>query len=38
MIVPDEEAALRTAEFQSRYAIGILEGLEAYVQDFGRSR
>ena len=38
VIVPDQEAALRTTEFQSRYAIGILEGLEAYFRDLGQSR
>jgi N-acetylmuramoyl-L-alanine amidase len=38
VIVPDQEAALRTAEFQSRYAIGILEGLEAYFRELGHSR
>lgn len=32
LILPDQEAALRTVEFQSRYAIGILEGLEAYFR------
>ena len=33
VIVPDQEAALRTPEFQSRYAIGILEGLEEYFRE-----
>ena len=32
IIVPNQEAALRTAEFQSRYAIGVLEGLENYFR------
>ena len=32
VILPDQEAALRTPEFQSRYAIGILEGLEGYFR------
>lgn len=32
MILPDQEAALRTSEFQSRYALGILEGLEQYFR------
>lgn len=32
VILPDQEAALRTPEFQSRYAIGILEGLEDYFR------
>ena len=33
VILPDQEAALRTPEFQSRYAIGILEGLEEYFRE-----
>lgn len=32
VILPDQEAALRTPEFQSRYAIGILEGLEEWFR------
>jgi N-acetylmuramoyl-L-alanine amidase len=32
VILPDQEAALRTPEFQSRYAIGILEGLETWFR------
>ncbi len=36
VIVPDQEAALRTPEFQSRYAIGILEGLENYFRGLAR--
>ncbi|MBM4194433.1 MAG: N-acetylmuramoyl-L-alanine amidase [Gemmatimonadetes bacterium] len=32
VILPDQEAALRTPQFQSRYAIGILEGLEEYFR------
>ncbi|HVZ50267.1 MAG TPA: N-acetylmuramoyl-L-alanine amidase, partial [Gemmatimonadaceae bacterium] len=32
VILPDQEAALRTPEFQSRYAIGILEGLEQWFR------
>lgn len=30
VIVPEQEAALRTPEFQQRYAEGIADGLEAY--------
>lgn len=36
VILPDQEAALRTPEFQSRYAIGILEGLEEYFRSLPR--
>lgn len=36
VILPDQEAALRTPEFQSRYAIGILEGLEEYFRSLAR--
>lgn len=36
IILADAEAALRTAEFQRRYAEGILEGLEAFFRSFAR--
>jgi N-acetylmuramoyl-L-alanine amidase len=36
VILPDQEAALRTEEFQSRYALGILEGLESYFRSLVR--
>ena len=32
VILPDQEAALRTAEFQERYARGVADGLEAYFR------
>lgn len=32
IIMPDQEAALRTAEYQARYAQGIVDGLEAYFR------
>jgi N-acetylmuramoyl-L-alanine amidase len=32
IMMPDQEAALRTPEFQSRYAEGLVEGLEAYFR------
>lgn len=32
IILPDQEAALRTSEFQSRYALGIIEGLEQFFR------
>ena len=35
VILPDQEAALRTSDFQARYAMGILEGLEEYFRDLG---
>ena len=30
IIMPDQEAALRTPEYQEAYARGILKGLETY--------
>ena len=32
IMIPEQEAALRTAEFQDRYALGVVEGLEAYFK------
>jgi N-acetylmuramoyl-L-alanine amidase len=32
IIMPDQEAALRTPEYQQRYAQGIVDGLEAYFR------
>lgn len=32
VIVPEQEAALRTAEFQEAYALAIVEGLEAWFR------
>jgi N-acetylmuramoyl-L-alanine amidase len=32
VIIPEQEAALRTTEFQARYAEGIVEGLEEYFR------
>jgi N-acetylmuramoyl-L-alanine amidase len=32
VIMPDQEAALRTPEFQDRYAQGIVDGLEEYFR------
>ena len=32
IILPDQEAALRTPEFQDRYARGVADGLEAYFR------
>jgi N-acetylmuramoyl-L-alanine amidase len=36
VIVPEQEAALRTTEFQQRYAMGIVEGLEDYFRQVPR--
>jgi N-acetylmuramoyl-L-alanine amidase len=35
IIMPEIEAALRTPEFQSRYATGIVAGLEEYFRELG---
>jgi N-acetylmuramoyl-L-alanine amidase len=32
LMLPDQEAALRTPEFQDRYARGVADGLEAYFR------
>jgi N-acetylmuramoyl-L-alanine amidase len=32
VIIPEQEAALRTPEFQERYALGIADGLEDYFR------
>jgi N-acetylmuramoyl-L-alanine amidase len=32
VIVPEQEAALRTPEFQEAYALAIVEGLEAWFR------
>jgi N-acetylmuramoyl-L-alanine amidase len=31
-MLPDQEAALRTPEFQDRYARGVADGLEQYFR------
>jgi N-acetylmuramoyl-L-alanine amidase len=36
VIIPEQEAAIRTQEFQTRYAQGIVDGLEAYFREIGR--
>ena len=33
IVMPEQEAALRTTEFQRAYATGIVEGLEAYFRE-----
>jgi N-acetylmuramoyl-L-alanine amidase len=35
IIIPEQEAALRTPEFQEAYAHGIVDGLEAYFRGLG---
>jgi len=35
LMLPDQEAALRTPEFQERYARGIADGLERYFRSLG---
>lgn len=32
IIIPEQEAALRTPQFQEAYALGVAEGLEAYFR------
>jgi N-acetylmuramoyl-L-alanine amidase len=32
IIIPEQEAALRTTEFQAAYARGVVEGLESYFR------
>jgi N-acetylmuramoyl-L-alanine amidase len=36
VIIPEQEAALRTPSYQDRYAKAIVEGLEAYFRGVGR--
>jgi N-acetylmuramoyl-L-alanine amidase len=33
IVMPEQEAALRTAEFQRAYAMGVVEGLERYFRE-----
>jgi len=35
LMMPEQEAALRTAEFQDAYARGVAEGVEQYFRDIG---
>ena len=37
MIMPDQEAAIRTPEYQERYARAIVEGLERYFRSLGQA-
>jgi N-acetylmuramoyl-L-alanine amidase len=36
IIMPDQEAALRTPEFQRAYALGLADGIEAYFRSLAR--
>jgi N-acetylmuramoyl-L-alanine amidase len=36
VIIPEQEAALRTANYQDRYAKSIVEGLETYFRSLSR--
>lgn len=36
LMIPEQEAALRTAEYQEAYASGVAEGLEAFFRAVGR--
>lgn len=38
IIMPAQEAALRTSEFQTAYAEGIVEGLESYFRSLAEAR
>jgi N-acetylmuramoyl-L-alanine amidase len=36
LMIPQQEAALRTPEFQDRYARGVADGLERYFEGLRR--
>ena len=38
IIMPDQEAALRTPEYQARYARGIVDGLENYFRGIAQQQ
>jgi N-acetylmuramoyl-L-alanine amidase len=38
IMMPEHEAAVQTAEFQERYALGVADGLEAYFRALGSGR
>jgi N-acetylmuramoyl-L-alanine amidase len=35
LMLPEQEAAMRTPEYQERYALGIADGLESYFRALG---
>jgi N-acetylmuramoyl-L-alanine amidase len=37
IMMPDQEAAMRTPEYQERYAKGIVDGLDAYFRALGQA-
>jgi N-acetylmuramoyl-L-alanine amidase len=38
IMIPEQESAVRTPEFQERYALGVADGLEAYFRALGEAR
>ena len=32
IMIPEQEAAVKTPEFQERYALGVADGIEAYFR------
>jgi N-acetylmuramoyl-L-alanine amidase len=38
LMIPEQEAALRTPEFQDAYARGVVEGLESFFRALGGAR
>jgi N-acetylmuramoyl-L-alanine amidase len=38
IMIPEQEAAVSTVEFQNRYALGVADGLEAYFRTLGQRR
>ncbi|MBV6522909.1 MAG: N-acetylmuramoyl-L-alanine amidase LytC [Gemmatimonadaceae bacterium] len=36
IMIPEQEAALRTPDFQDRYALGVVDGLEAWFRGMAR--
>ena len=38
IMIPEQEAAVKTVEFQDRYALGVADGLETYFRALGQGR
>jgi N-acetylmuramoyl-L-alanine amidase len=36
IMMPEQEAAVRTVDFQQRYALGVADGLVAYFRALGQ--